>query len=200
LTWQTLVYEWANTGVRWLHVIAAMAWIGSSFYFVHLDLSLRKRPGLPEGVAGEAWQVHGGGFYNLLKYAVAPAHIPADLTWFKWEAYATFLSGLALLCILYFSNADLYLIDRTVWDLAHWQAATAGLLWLAGGWAVYDSLYRRPLAKNDAALLAAVFVLLTAASFALTKIFSGRGAFLMGAVIRHFFNEKHASRPAPWWS
>ena len=95
-----VVSEWLNMGVRWLHVIAGIAWIGSSFYFVHLDLSLKRREGLPEGAGGEAWQVHGGGFYNMVKYLVAPARMPADLTWFKWEAYATWLSGFGLLILV----------------------------------------------------------------------------------------------------
>lgn len=184
MTWQVLIYEWANTGVRWLHVIAAIAWIGSSFYFVHLDLSLQKRASLPQGVAGEAWQVHGGGFYNMLKYVVAPPHMPEDLTWFKWEAYWTFISGFSLLVLLYYTNAGLYLIDKNVWDMAPWQAVVIGLLWLAGGWLVYDNLYRTPLAKNDTALLATVFVLLVLAGYILTKIFSGRGAFMeLGAMM-----------------
>lgn len=92
---EPIVWEWVNFLVRWLHVITAIAWIGSSFYFIHLDLSLRRRDGLPPGVAGEAWQVHGGGFYNMMKYTVAPPELPEKLTWFKWEAYATWQIGRA---------------------------------------------------------------------------------------------------------
>ena len=102
---EPILWEWLNMAVRWLHVIAGIAWIGSSFYFVHLDLSLKQRPGLPEGAGGEAWQVHGGGFYNMVKYLVAPARMPEDLTWFKWEAYATWLSGMGLLIIVYYFGA-----------------------------------------------------------------------------------------------
>src|ERR1700751_4610654 len=109
--------EWLSLIIRWLHVIAAMAWIGSSFYFIHLDLSLKAREGLPQGVQGDAWQVHGGGFYHMIKYLVAPARMPDELTWFKWEAYTTWLSGFALLVIVYYLGAELYLIDRSVLDL-----------------------------------------------------------------------------------
>ena len=91
------VAEWAGSILRWLHVVAGIAWIGSSFYFIHLDLSLKPRPGLPDGVKGDEWQVHGGGFYHMMKYLVAPAQMPDSLTWFKWEAYTTWMSGFALL-------------------------------------------------------------------------------------------------------
>src|SRR5215213_468586 len=102
-----------------------MAWIGSSFYFIHLDLSLKPRPGLPEGVKGDAWQVHGGGFYHMVKFMVAPPRLPAELTWFKWEAYTTWLSGFALLIIVYYLGAEFYLIDKSVLNLS---ASTAALI------------------------------------------------------------------------
>ena len=103
--------EWIEFMVRWFHVIAGIAWIGSSFYFIALDLSLRKSPSLPKEAHGEAWQVHGGGFYNLVKYLVAPNHLPDHLTWFKWEAYATWITGAALFILVYYLGAELYLID-----------------------------------------------------------------------------------------
>jgi uncharacterized membrane protein len=115
--------EWSSLVVRWLHVVAAIAWIGSSFYFIHLDLSLKLRSGLPQGVQGDAWQVHGGGFYHMVKYLVAPARMPDELTWFKWEAYTTWLSGFALLVIVYYLGAELYLIDKSVLDLTAPTAA-----------------------------------------------------------------------------
>lgn len=184
VTWQILAGEWSDFAIRWLHVIAAVAWIGSSFYFIHLDLSLQKRAGLPAGVGGDAWQVHGGGFYHMQKYLVAPSHMPEDLTWFKWEAYTTFLSGFALLCVHYWANPQLYLIDRTVLDLAPWQAVTLGVITLALGWIVYDALCKSPLGKNDVALFAVLFVYLVFVAWGLTKIFSGRGAFIeFGALI-----------------
>jgi len=99
--------DWVEFMVRWFHVIAGIAWIGSSFYFIALDLSLRKSSSLPNQAYGEAWQVHGGGFYNLVKYLVAPDHLPDHLTWFKWEAYATWISGAALFVLIYYLGAEL---------------------------------------------------------------------------------------------
>src|SRR5512138_509618 len=131
-----ILWEWAEMAVRWLHVIAGIAWIGSSFYFIALDLSLRQRSGLPEGAGGEAWQVHGGGFYNMVKYLVAPARMPDELTWFKWEAYATWISGFALVVAIYYAGASLYLVDPAVLAI---QPATGIALSVAGlvlGWAI----------------------------------------------------------------
>src|SRR5258708_37468049 len=109
-----VITESVSAILRWVHVVAAVGWIGSSFYFIHLDRSLKPRDGLPAGVKGEAWQVHGGGFYHMLKYLVAPARMPDELTWFKWEAYTTWLSGAALLVLVYYSAADLFLVDKMV--------------------------------------------------------------------------------------
>jgi hypothetical protein len=106
-----IAWDWLTFAARWLHVVTAIAWIGSSFYFIALDLGLRQRPGLPEGAHGEEWQVHGGGFYHIQKYLVAPAEMPEHLTWFKWEAYMTWLSGALLMAMVYYAGADLYL-DR----------------------------------------------------------------------------------------
>jgi hypothetical protein len=113
-----ILWEWISFAVRWLHVITAIAWIGSSFYFIALDLGLVQRPGLPEGAYGEEWQVHGGGFYHIQKYLVAPERLPEHLTWFKWESYVTWLSGFAMLCVVYYAGAELYLIDTTVLDVS----------------------------------------------------------------------------------
>src|SRR3546814_143184 len=118
-----VLWEWAEMAVRWLHVVAGIAWIGSSFYFIALDLSLKQRAGLPEGAGGEAWQVHGGGFYNMVKYLVAPARLPDELTWFKWEAYPPWLSGMGLLVLVYYLQAELFLIDAAVMDLTPRLAA-----------------------------------------------------------------------------
>ena len=126
--------EWLSVMIRWLHVIAGIAWIGSSFYFIHLDLSLKPNQGLPAGVKGEAWQVHGGGFYHMVKYLVAPARMPDKLTWFKWEAYTTWLSGFSLLVLVYYLGADLYLIDKNVMDLTAPMAAVIAFLSLAVAW------------------------------------------------------------------
>jgi uncharacterized membrane protein len=278
-----VLWEWINLSVRWLHVIAGIAWIGSSFYFVHLDSSIKQRPGLPKGAGGEAWQVHGGGFYHMVKYLVAPERKPEDLTWFKWEAYATWLSGMALLIVLYYFSAELYLIDRNVMDLPILGAILISLAGLALGWLVYDGLCKSPLGRNDVLLAGTGFAFLVVLAWLFTLIFSGRGAYMqmgaligtmmvgnvflviipnqkkvvadliagrepdpklgeqakqrsmhntyltlpvlfvmisnhyplafasrfnwlilalvlvVGAIIRHFYNERHAGRPNPWW-
>ena len=120
---ELVLTEWVSAILRWLHVVAGIAWIGSSFYFIHLDLSLKPRPGLPNGVKGDEWQVHGGGFYHMMKYLVAPAQMPDSLTWFKWEAYTTWLSGFSLLVLVYYLGADIFLIDKSVLDMTAVQAA-----------------------------------------------------------------------------
>ncbi|WP_102960176.1 urate hydroxylase PuuD [Mangrovicella endophytica] len=181
----TYLADWLQFGVRWLHVVTAIAWIGSSFYFIALDLGLRKPHGTPPaGVGGEAWQVHGGGFYHVQKYMVAPPHMPEDLTWFKWESYSAWLSGAALLFLVYYLGADLFLIDPEKADLPAWGASLIGIAGLALGWLVYDALCKSPLKRNDTALLAVLFVYVVAASFGFAQVFSGRGAMLhTGAMI-----------------
>lgn len=180
---ETTLYEWLNFGLRWLHVITGIAWIGSSFYFIALDLSLKKRDHLPTGVSGEAWQVHGGGFYNMRKYTIAPPELPPELTWFKWESYATWVSGFFLLCTVYYAAPDLFLIDRAVMDLAPWQAVAFGVASMIVVWLVYDMLCRSPLVENTYLLLIVVFIFLAIVGWALTLIYSGRGAFIhLGAV------------------
>jgi uncharacterized membrane protein len=170
--------------LRWLHVIAGVAWIGSSFYFIHLDLSLKKRAGLPKGVKGDAWQVHGGGFYQMIKFLVAPAKLPDELTWFKWEAYTTWLSGFALLVLVYYLNADLFLIDKSVLAMSAPQAAAIAFFSLAAAWAAYEGLCRSPLGKFEVALALVGYVFLVALTYAFTHVFSGRGAFTqIGALI-----------------
>ncbi|HAT29335.1 MAG TPA: hypothetical protein DCW29_00330 [Janthinobacterium sp.] len=180
--------EWANLVVRWLHVIAGIAWIGASFYFVWLDNSIRPpAPGSElarKGVSGELWAVHGGGFYNPQKYLVAPAELPRDLHWFKWEAYSTWLSGIALLTIAYYFNAQAMMIDKTVADLSSWQAVGVGVGALLLGWTVYDGLCRSPLAKHELSFGVAVFALLVGAAYGLTHLLSGRAAYIhVGAMI-----------------
>lgn len=173
-----IAWEWLNFAVRWLHVITAIAWIGSSFYFIALDLGLVKRPGLPVGAYGEEWQVHGGGFYHIQKYLVAPASMPEHLTWFKWESYATWLSGFALLCVVYYGGADLFLIDRTVLDIEPWQAICLSLASLGVGWILYDLLCKSPLGRNTWGLMAFLYVVLIAMAWGYTQVFTGRAAFL----------------------
>jgi uncharacterized membrane protein len=182
------VLEWMNMLVRWLHVITGIAWIGASFYFVWLDNSLRPPAAgsdlAQKGVAGELWAVHGGGFYNPQKYLVAPAELPAELHWFKWEAYSTWLSGFALLVIVYWLNAQAMMVDRSVADLTSWQAIGLGLGSLVAGWVVYDLLCRSPLGKRDLAFGVVVFALLVGAAWVLTHFLSGRAAYIhVGAMI-----------------
>ena len=141
---EIILWTWVDFALRWLHVIAGIAWIGSSFYFVHLDSSLQRRPGLPDGAGGEAWQVHGGGFYNMVKYLVAPARMPDQLTWFKWEAYTTWISGFFLLVVLYYAGAELYLVDPLAFANPLWMAIALSLALLVLGWIVYDVLCKSP--------------------------------------------------------
>jgi len=180
--------EWLNLLVRWLHIITGIAWIGASFYFVWLDNTIR--PPAPDsdlakkGVAGELWAVHGGGFYNPQKYLVAPATLPKELHWFKWEAYSTWLSGFALLFIVYYLNAQAMMVDRSVADLSSWQAVGIGLGSLVVGWIVYDLLCKSPLGKRDLAFGVVVFGFLVGSSWVLTHLLSGRAAYLhIGAMI-----------------
>lgn len=179
-----ILLEWGSLLLRWVHVIAGIAWIGSSFYFIHLDLSLRKFQGLPQGVSGEAWQVHGGGFYRMQKYTVAPPELPKELTWFKWEAYATWITGFALLVWIYYLQADIYLIDPAVRTMPAWLGATIGIGSLVLGWIVYDRLCKSPLGKNDVALGLVGFVLIVAAAWGYQQIFGPRAAFVhTGALV-----------------
>jgi uncharacterized membrane protein len=181
---ETVLTEWLSLILRWLHVVAGMAWIGSSFYFIHLDLSLKPRPGLPEGVKGDAWQVHGGGFYHMVKYLVAPARLPDELTWFKWEAYATWLSGFALLVLVYYLGAELYLIDKSVLDLTTPKAAAVALGSLIVAWLAYEALCRSPLGRHEVALALVGYVFLVGLTYLFTHVFSGRGAFTqIGALV-----------------
>jgi uncharacterized membrane protein len=168
--------EWGSLLLRWLHVITAIAWIGSSFFFMHLDATLRAMPDLPPGAAGAAWQVHGGGFYEMRKYMVAPARMPEELTWHKWQSYWTWLSGFFLLCWVYYAQAPLYLIDPAVMQLERWQASAIGLVGLAAGWLVYDGLCRSRIGRNENLLALVGFGYVVLSSWVFTQFFSGRGA------------------------
>ena len=278
-----LFIEWLNLILRWLHVVAAMAWIGSSFYFIALDLSLQPKEHLPKQAYGEAWQVHGGGFYHVVKYLVAPARMPDHLTWFKWEAYTTWMSGFALMVVVYYLNPEMFLIDRSVLDMGPQEAIVISLGALAITWGAYEGLCRSSLRSNQTLVALIGYVFLVALTYGFTHVFGGRGAFvhigaligtimvanvfvviipnqkktidaliagrvpdahwgaesklrsvhnnyltlpvvvmmisghypllfatkynylivalvlLLGPVIRHFFNERHAGRKSPWW-
>jgi uncharacterized membrane protein len=224
---ETVLSEWLSVIIRWLHVIAGIAWIGSSFYFIHLDLSLKPRADLPEGVRGEAWQVHGGGFYHMMKYVVAPAHLPDALTWFKWEAYTTWLSGFALMAIVYYLGAELFLIDKSVLDLSRSAAIAVSCGSLLAGWLAYEALCRSPLGRHEVALALVGYVFLVALAYGFTHLFSGRGAFIqIGALIGTIMvanvfvvvipnqkksvtallagqepdNSRHEGKGSPWWT
>jgi uncharacterized membrane protein len=182
--WGSIITEWASLIFRWLHVVAAIAWIGSSFYFIHLDLSLKPAGDLPEGVQGDAWQVHGGGFYRIVKYLVAPAQMPGELTWFKWEAYTTWLSGFALMVVVYYLDAELFLVDKSIIDLTPLQAGLFSLASLALAWLLYELACRSGLARHELAFACGGYVFLVGLTYAFTHVLSGRGAFnQIGALI-----------------
>jgi uncharacterized membrane protein len=179
-----LALEWLNLVLRWMHLIFGIAWIGSSFFFVWLDNSLRKGLDQQPGVLGQAWLIHGGGFYFTEKYSVAPPQLPKELHWFKYESYFTWLSGFFLMGALYYVGADLYLIDAKVLPMGRWEAIGLSVASLILGWVVYDLLCKSPLGKNDAALACVGFVLLVAAAWGYTQVFSARAAYLhVGALI-----------------
>jgi uncharacterized membrane protein len=179
-------WDWGNLLFRWLHVIAGMAWIGASFYFIALDNHL-ERPKDPRdsarGVGGEAWEVHGGGFYRVEKFLVAPQRLPEPLHWFKWEAYTTWLSGFALFIVVYYSHASSYLIDPTVADLTAWEGIALSVAGIVLAWFVYDALCR--VFENDEALLAVlVFAFICLSSWASWNLFAPRAAYIqVGAMI-----------------
>ncbi|TIN77100.1 urate hydroxylase PuuD [Mesorhizobium sp.] len=178
-----IFWDWLSFAVRWLHIVTSIAWIGSSFYFVALDLGLRQRPGMPVGAFGEEWQVHGGGFYHIQKYLVAPTEMPEHLTWFKWESYATWLSGFAMLCVVYYAGADLFLIDPNVLAMSVPTGILLSLATIGVGWVVYDLLCRSPLGRSDTGLMLVLYGVLVFIAWGLTHLFTGRAAFLhLGAI------------------
>lgn len=177
LSW-VLVEAWAEFAVRWLHVITAIAWIGSSFYFIALDLGLRRHGGLPKGVGGEEWQVHGGGFYHIQKYMVAPAGMPDDLIWFKWESYSTWLSGFTLMVLVYYLGADMYLVDPNVMDLPVWVAILISLGSLGFGWLAYDRICKSRFGEDNTKLMLGLYVILVIMAWGYAQVFSGRAAML----------------------
>ena len=174
--------EWLNLGVRWIHMITGIAWIGASFYFVWLENNLN-RSNPREGLSGDLWAIHGGGIYHLEKYKLAPPKMPENLHWFKWEAYFTWLSGVALLLVVYYLNPSLYLVKPGV-DLAPAAAIAIGLGSMAASYLIYHVLCDSPLGKRPALLGAVLFVLIIAAAYGFSQIFSGRAAYIhVGAII-----------------
>ena len=186
LAFDAYTTDWLNLLLRWLHVIAAIVWIGSSFYFIALDNHLRPpkdQRDLDDGVGGETWEIHGGGFYDIKKYLVAPRVLPETLHWFKWEAYTTWLSGFALMIVLYYLNADTYLIDPSVADLSTGEAIAISIGLLAAAWIVYDLLCRL-LAARPLVLASVLLGLITLAAWGVSHLFSARATYLqVGAMI-----------------
>jgi uncharacterized membrane protein len=179
---EAFVLEWLNLLLRWAHVIVGIAWIGASFYFIWLDNHLE--PAADPKLAGELWAVHGGGFYRAEKFRLAPPKLPTTLHWFKWEAYWTWITGFALLVAMYYVNAALFLIDPQVMPLSNGAAIAIGIGSLIAGLAIYEGLCRSPLGKNDVLLSAILLLVLALAAWALTQVFSGRGAFIhYGAIL-----------------
>jgi uncharacterized membrane protein len=179
-----IIQDWLSLFFRWAHIVAAIGWIGSSFYFMWLDASLKRALDSPAGVKGENWTVHGGGFYHIRKYTVAPEQMPADLHWFKWESYLTWLSGFALLSVTYYWSASSYLIDRSIAELAPWQGVAISVAGLALGWVFYDQLCKSALKVNPPLMFAVLFAAIIAAAWGFGFVFSARATFIqVGATI-----------------
>ncbi|WP_448547890.1 urate hydroxylase PuuD [Thalassotalea fusca] len=180
------ITEWLNLIIRFAHLITGIAWIGASFYFVWLDNHLEKPPAWKDekGIAGDLWAIHGGGFYEVAKYKLAPPQMPTTLHWFKWEAYTTWITGFLLLSLMFYVGADAYLIDKRVADLTQFEAIAIGIGSIVVGVGSYELLVRTKL-KNHGLLLGIILILLaTALSYGLTQVFSARGAYMhIGAII-----------------
>ena len=175
--------DWLNLGLRWFHVIAGVAWIGASFYFNWLEGNL-ERLGKPQHLQGDLWAVHGGGFYQVLKYQGAPETLPKTLHWFKWEAYMTWISGFSLLVLIYYVNSKVYLVDPSKYPLSEFQAISIGVATLVIGWLVYHGLCRTKLCQKPLIFGAILFALLGLVAFGLDQIFNSRGAYIhVGALI-----------------
>ena len=173
-----VLWEWVEIAARFTHVITAIAWIGSSFYFIALDLGLHRDRNLASGADGEEWQVHGGGFYHVQKYLVAPEAMPDHLVWFKWESYATWLSGFFLLVLVYYMGAELYLIDPTVMELTVGQAVGISVGSLVFGWVVYDLICKSRFGDDNTRLMLGLYVILVGMAWGYAQVFSGRAALL----------------------
>lgn len=182
-----VISEWLSMIFRWLHVTTGMAWIGASFYFMATDMKLKPGENLPEGAAGEAWQVHGGNFWRMVKFTVAPTSMPRIFTWYLWDSRVTWLSGFALLILVYYMQADLFLIDKSVMVLTPFQAGLFSLVSLLAAWFAYDALCRSPLGKHEIALAIVVYLFLVVITYAFTQVLSGRAAVnQVGAIVGTF--------------
>lgn len=175
------ILEWLNLLGRWVHLVTGIAWIGASFYFVWLDNSLetpKAAEDVERGVGGEVWSVHGGGFYHAQKYKVAPPELPPTLHWFKWEAYTTWITGMFLTALIYWYQAEIYLIDPSVMELSKPVAVLLGILTIILGWLAYDRLCKSSLGEVESRLSLAMLVFVSLVAWLLCQIFSGRGAYL----------------------
>lgn len=172
------ISSWIEFAVRFVHVVTGIAWIGSSFYFIALDLGLHRDRNLASGADGEEWQVHGGGFYHIQKYLIAPEQMPGDLIWFKWESYATWLSGFALLVLVYYLGAEFYLVDPSVADIGTVQAVLISLASLTFGWIAYDQICKSKFGDDNTRLMILLYVILVGMAYFYTSVFSGRAALL----------------------
>lgn len=176
--------EWIELALRWAHLIFGIAWIGASFYFNWLENRLQRHQVEADGVEGYLWAIHGGGFYHVQKYALAPEQLPPQLHWFKWEAYFTWFTGLALLVLVFYLDARIYLLDASLNDLSPLQGSLIGVLTLVGSWILYDGMCRSILRHRAKLLAALIFLFFAALTFALCQLFSGRGAYIhVGASI-----------------
>lgn len=173
-----VIADWISLALRWAHVMVGIMWIGTSFHFIWLDASLRRDAKTPANLAGSSWMVHGGGFYHAQKYLNAPVEMPADLHWFKYEAYFTWITGFLLLAVIYYLGANDLLIDPRVMELTPGTAILISLGGLAAGWIIYDLLCRSPIGDKTGLLACLVFLLAVAAAFGFTHVFSGRAAFV----------------------
>jgi uncharacterized membrane protein len=181
---ESYIIDWLNLLFRWLHLIFGAAWIGTSFYFNWLNHSVRPPEEPVKGVGGQLFSVHGGHFYQILKYDGAPEKLPKTLHWFMWEAYMTWITGFCLLVVVYYMNAEIYLIDPGQAALGTWEAIGISLGFLAGGWIVYDLMCKSPLQKSPAAFAVLGFAIMTGAAFALSELFGSRAAYIhVGAMI-----------------
>ncbi|AAZ25658.1 urate hydroxylase PuuD [Colwellia psychrerythraea] len=180
------ITEWLNLIIRFAHLIVGIAWIGASFYFVWLDNHLEKPPEAKaeKGISGDLWAIHGGGFYEVAKYKLAPPKMPTTLHWFKWEAYTTWITGFLLLSLMFYVGAESYLIDPRVKDLTQWQAIGLGLGSIVIGVGSYELLVRTKLKDHGLVLAVILFAIATVLSYGLTQVFSARGAYMhMGAIL-----------------
>jgi len=179
-----VILEWCNLFVRWFHVIVGIGWIGTSFFFMFLDAHLTAKPAADKHSAGQAWLIHSGGYYQIEKRKYLPPERVSDLHWFKWEAYLTGLSGLTLLTIVYYLGGSSFMVDPSVADLTQPEAVVIGVGTIAGGWLIYELMWRSPLNRLEGAMNGICFLMLVGIAWGLTHLLAGRAAFMhVGAMM-----------------